>query len=98
MQTPYQQTGALKYLCKSVDHTAFVYREFGTRNLGDLLGIQHRGTDGAIHVKRVGTTQNISLKARRKAGWKEHRSPEEVSALLNPPKGRRQHDSLRCHG
>ena len=49
-----------------------------------MLGIEHRGTDGVVLVKRAGTTQNISRKARAAAGWKEARYLEQVANLLNP--------------
>jgi hypothetical protein len=79
------QMGTLRYICKSLDHTAFCYRGSEAQNIGDMLGINHRGTDGAISVKRAGTTQNLGPKARAAAGWREVRSLEEVAVLLNPP-------------
>jgi hypothetical protein len=84
MRTPDMQLGALQYICKTLDHRAFKYYGFDTINIADELGIQHRGTDGAIQMKRAGTTQNIGRKARRDAGWKDARSIEEVRSLLQP--------------
>jgi hypothetical protein len=84
MQTLAMQMGKLRYFCKSLDHTAFVYRGFETFNVAEMLGIRHVGTDGEIRAKRAGTTENLGPKARRAAGWKEARFPEDVAPLLNP--------------
>lgn len=80
-------TGLLKYLLKGMDHRDFLYGPHGsTFNLGDFLGIQHRGTQGVIEIKRSGVSQNIALKARAVAGWQEATDPLDLAALLNPPK------------
>jgi hypothetical protein len=78
------QMGCLRYICKSMDHNAFVYRWFETHNVADMLNIRHAGTDGEVKVKRAGTTQNIGPKARQSVGWRDKRSIEAVADLLNP--------------
>jgi hypothetical protein len=84
MKTLNMQMGSLKYACKSLDHTAFIYRGYDTYNVGDILGIEHRGRDGVVRIKRAGTTQNIGPKARAAAGWPEAQYIEQVADLLNP--------------
>jgi hypothetical protein len=79
-----QQIGFLRYVCKSLDHRAFVYHGFETINVGDALGIQHVGTDGPIATKRAGWTENLGPTARRRAGWRELRHLEELAITLNP--------------
>ena len=81
--TPDQTFGALKYFLKGMDHRDFVYTDDGTANLGDFLGIQHRGDQGIISVKRQGCTQSISRQARREAGWAEIKDPVSLSYTLN---------------
>jgi hypothetical protein len=90
MQTLPMQMGKLRYFCKSLDHTAFVYRGFETFNVAEMLGIRHVGTDGAIWAKRAGTTENLGRKARRAAGWREERFPEQIGHVLNPEPGHRK--------
>jgi hypothetical protein len=91
------QMGNLRYICKSLDHNAFIYRGWETYNISDILGIRHVGTDGPIRIKRAGTTENLGRKARRAAAdWKDASSIEEVSDLLNPnpfrPKAPQRYD------
>jgi len=81
--TPNQISGALRYLLKGLDHRDFIHTAGGTTNLGDLLGVQHRGDQGIISIKRQGCTQNISRKARREAGWREVKNPFALSCILN---------------
>ena len=89
MKTTAMQMGKLRYFCKSLDHTAFLYRGFETYNIAELLGIRHTGTDGVVRAKRAGTTENLGRTARRQAGWRDARFPEEVADLLNPAPSRR---------
>lgn len=84
MNTPLMRTGQLKYLCKGLDHAAFIYAGRDTLNLGDALGINHRGMQGTVTIKRSGVSQSISRSARRKAGWIEVRDISGVARLLNP--------------
>ncbi len=90
MKTLPMQMGKLRYFCKSIDHTAFVYRAFEACNIAKMLGIDPVGTDGVVRAKRCGTTENIGRKARRAVGWKEARFLEEVAELLNPEPFRRK--------
>jgi len=84
--------GLLKYLAKGLDHRDFVYGPHGTTiNLGVLLGVQHRGMQGLIAMKRSGVSQNIGPKARAAAGWQEVTDPLDLAYWLNPPKKRNFH-------
>lgn len=77
--------GSLRYFAKGLDHRDFVYGPCGsTENLGVLLGVDHRGSQGIIHSKRSGISENLGPKARSKAGWREVRDPLGLSFILNP--------------
>lgn len=84
MRTLPMQMGALRYVCKALDHRAFKYFGYNTVNIADALGIQHTGTGGPIHVKRAGCTTNIGSTARRRAHWRELRHIDELAQALNP--------------
>jgi hypothetical protein len=53
-------------------------------NIGAELGIDHRGQQGIIPIKRAGTSQNTNITARRRAGWCERRTLNELRDILNP--------------
>ena len=77
--------GSLRYFAKGLDHRDFVYGSCGsTENLGVLLGVDHRGSQGVIPCKRSGTSENLGPKARSRAGWREVRDPLGLSFILNP--------------
>jgi hypothetical protein len=86
MRLAHMQMGYLRYMSKALDHRAFKYHGYETVNIADALGIEHRGTDGAIAAKRAGWTENIGPTARRRAGWRELRHLDELTLKLNPPK------------
>jgi hypothetical protein len=84
-RTPAAWAGSLRYFAKGLDHRDFVYGSCGsTENLGVLLGVDHRGSQGVIPCKRSGTSENLGPKARSRAGWREVRDPLGLSFILNP--------------
>ncbi len=80
------RAGSLRYALKGFDHRAFRYvgQDGTTENLGAALGIDHRGQQGFIDIKRCGTSQNIGPAARRKAGWPEIKDVDGLRRALNP--------------
>jgi hypothetical protein len=81
------RAGNFVYVLKAIDHRDFRYLSSGeTENIGAALGINHRGTQGEVAIKRAGTSQNLGKAARRAAGWVERRSLEDLRAILQPPK------------
>lgn len=78
------RAGALLYLTKAIDHKDFRYSGRETQNIGHLLGIRHRGTQGIIKIKRAGASQNIAAAARKRAGWREIRELERLHHVLHP--------------
>jgi hypothetical protein len=76
----------LVYCLKGFDHRAFRYVGVNgdTENIGAALGIDHRGQQGFIDIKRCGTSQNVGPAARRKAGWTEIRGVDGLHRALNP--------------
>jgi hypothetical protein len=84
--TASMQAGAMRYILKGFDHQAFRYIGLSgeTENLGMALGINHRGQQGIVALKRCGTSQNLGPKARRTAGWREVRDVTALGRLLDP--------------
>lgn len=74
--------GSLRYLLKGLDHRSFFYVGTETANLGVELGIDHRGQQGFVPVKRAGTTQNIGRAARKRAGWRDVRDLAGLRRIL----------------
>ena len=84
MQTPKMRAGNLRYSLKGFDHAAFKYLPDGaTFNIGSELGINHRGSQGTIPIKRAGTSENISKAARQRHGWLEVRDIGGLWHLLS---------------
>jgi hypothetical protein len=78
-------------VAKGIDHRAFVYFGGETVNVGGALGIDHRGQQGVIAIKRAGVSQSLSPAARRRANWREIRDLAALARILNPEKaGERQ--------
>src|SRR5690606_10054396 len=70
MTTASMRFGHLLYCLKGTDHRAYVETPDGrTHNAAALLGIQHRGEQGDIRIKRAGTSANIGPSAQAKAGF-----------------------------
>ncbi len=86
MHTEAMQAGRLRYMVKAIDHAAFRYHGTETENIGALLGIDHRGGQGVIAIKRAGTSQNIGRAARKRADWQEIRELEKLASVINPKK------------
>lgn len=84
--TPVMQAGLLRYVLKGYDHRAFIYAATETVNIGAALGIDHRGQQGIIDIKRAGTSQNIGAAARKRAEWAEIRDIAALTRALNPDK------------
>ena len=63
----------------------FRYVGYEKSNVGAELGIEDRGQQGIITVKRSGTSQNIGPAARKAAGWREVRRIHELAELFAPP-------------
>jgi hypothetical protein len=84
--TPRMQAGLLRYILKGIDPEAFRYSGLGaeTEKIADFLGIQHRGRQGTIKIKRCGVSQNIGPKARCEAGWPEQRDLASLRRILQP--------------
>ncbi len=84
--TPKMRAGQLRYCLKGLDPTAFRYvgQAGETENIGAALGIEHRGPQGLIAVKRCGASQNIGPAARRRAGWTEVRDLAGLRRILHP--------------
>jgi hypothetical protein len=86
MWTPAMRAGDFIYLLKAFDHRDFRYlNPDETVNIGAALGIEHRGSQGEVSIKRAGTSANLGKAARRAAGWVERRSLEDLRAILRPP-------------
>lgn len=87
MWTAAMRAGGLRYLLKGICHADFRYLSpTETENVGQALGVEHRGTQGTVPIKRAGTTENIGKAARRAAGWIERRTLEDLRAILVPVK------------
>lgn len=85
-QTPEMRAGILRYALKAIDHTDFRYTGNGTEteNIGQALGIEHRGSHGVINIKRSGISQNIGPAARKQGGWIELRDIASLARKLTP--------------
>jgi hypothetical protein len=80
------RAGGLRYLLKGFDHRDFRYLSPDeTVNVAAAIGIEHRGTQGEVPIKRAGVSQNIGRAARRAAGWTERRDLADLRAILRPP-------------
>lgn len=90
MQTPVMRAGNLRYHLKGIDHAATTYRGLDTINIGAALGIDHRGQQGTVEIKRCGCSHGIDKTARKRAGWQELRDLEALYRALNPPKAGEQ--------
>jgi hypothetical protein len=88
--TSNMRNGALLYTLKGFDHRAFRYvgHDGTTENIGAALGIDHRGEQGLIAIKRCSPSQNIQQAARRKAGWPEIRDLSGLYHALHPNQDR----------
>jgi hypothetical protein len=80
------RAGGLRYWLKGIDHRDFRYRSLNeTVNVAAAIGIEHRGTQGIVPIKRAGTSQNLGRAMRRATGWTERRSLEDLRVILRPP-------------
>jgi hypothetical protein len=77
-----QHVGLLLYFMKTADRTDFRYRDSGTFNVSDLLGIEHRGSTLPVKEQRYGVSHNLGPRARAKSGFVDARIVEESAAQL----------------
>lgn len=80
------RAGLRRYAAKGFDHRLWRYTgpDGGTENLGAVLGLDHRGSQGIIEIKRAGVSQSLGPTARRRAGWVETRDLHGLRRLLHP--------------
>lgn len=91
MWTKPMRCGELIYQLKGVDHRAYTIDNTGeTVNIGSALGIEHRGNQGHIPLKRAGTTENIGAAARRRVAWLERSSLDDLRQIIRPPEVKHQ--------
>ncbi len=93
--TPRARAGILRYLLKGIDHRQFQYCCGEALNTAAELGIENRGPQGIVTIKRAGTSQNIAPTARRRAAWPERRSIAELSRHLQPAAAPMQQPCLK---
>lgn len=80
---PNQRRGTLRYFLKGMDHTAtFEGLDGQLVNLGDFIGIQHRGQQGVIEGKRCGVSHALGAQARIAAGYTDRTDPEGLRTIL----------------
>lgn len=84
--TPESRAGLQRYVAKGLDHRLWRYASPAgeTENLGAALGLDHRGSQGNITIKRCGVSQSIGPKARAICGWTEVRDISGLRRLLHP--------------
>jgi hypothetical protein len=82
--TPTMQAGLMRYCLKGLDHRDFHYSAYETDNIGDAIGIDHRGAQGIIEIKRAGVSQT-SARQPGSGSWTELRSIEDLRSALRPP-------------
>lgn len=84
--TPESRAGLQRYVAKGLDHRLWRYRspDGESENLGAALGLDHRGSQGIITIKRCGVSQSIGPKARAICGWQEVRDVSGLRRLLHP--------------
>jgi hypothetical protein len=73
---------------KGMNQRDFVYDGLATStNVMDALGVEHRGDHDRLPVtiKRAGTSETLSMAARRRNGWREIRGLDALGDFLNPP-------------
>ncbi len=86
MWTATQRAGTCRYMLKGMDHRATLEVDGVTRNLGDLLGIEHRGVQGTVLFKRLGVSHSLGPVARRRAGYEDATHHDALRSVLHPPR------------
>lgn len=65
-----QRKGIVKYFLKGMDHSkTFTGPDGTTLNVGDALGIAHRGQQGRVPGRRVGISHSLAPTSRFKGGY-----------------------------
>ncbi len=53
---------------------------------GQALGLQYRGRQREVSIKRAGVSQNLGIKARKSKSWIEIRRYDDLALQLSPPR------------
>jgi hypothetical protein len=77
-----QRKGQLRYMLKGMDHAATINFRGRRYNLGDILGIQHRGQQGIVPGKRLGVSRFLGPVSRKRQGHIEIRDPFSLGPLI----------------
>jgi hypothetical protein len=85
-QTVEARAGLRCYVAKGLDHRLWRYTGVGdeTENLGAVLGLDHRGSQGVVEIKRSGFSQSLGPAARRRAGYQDVRDLPGLRRMLHP--------------
>lgn len=84
--TATQRAGQFRYMFKGMDHRATIDLDGVRTNLGDAIGIEHRGQQGVVSYKRVGVSHSLGPIARERGGYVDVASPAALRAALYPPR------------
>lgn len=85
MRTRSGRAGLCRYWLKTIDPKDVTYTGAGAEPRADVLGIKPaRAGRLPPGVQRFGASRNLSVQARRAAGWRELTTVEELRARLNP--------------
>ena len=86
-KTKKMRAGSLRYIAKGLDDEVFRYVGHETSNISAELGIDHRGSQKEIVIKRSGASENLTVSARKRKGWREVRDFPALALLLRPVDG-----------
>ena len=81
-RTETQRAGSFVYTLKGMDHRATVTINGTKRNLGDMLGIHHRGMQGRVPCKRVGVSHSLGPVRRSRTGYVDVSDPMRLREIL----------------
>jgi hypothetical protein len=83
LRHPNQRKGVLKYFLKGMDHSkTFTGPDGTTLNIGDALGIAHRGQQGRVPGRRTGLSHSLAPTARSKGGYSDETDFPALGDLL----------------
>jgi hypothetical protein len=77
--------GLLKYILKGLDQSAYKYLGWSGQKLSiaEALGIEDRGPQGTVDMKRCGVSENLGPAERRRAAWTERRDLAALRLVLD---------------
>jgi hypothetical protein len=78
-----QRRGLFLYLLKGIDHSITTKKAGQELNVADLLGIEHRGTQGTVNCARYGVSQSLGPSTRKRSGWQELNDVLDLAAITN---------------